>query len=363
MATNQAETKLDEQATSDAADDNLYFGGDPIENEDLGSPDEINSGVDSALGLPEDSDETPDPSEQPPEKPTSTEGDGEQPPEGEGEQPPEGESEKPSEGDHKPEPRIPKSRFDQGLAKKQAQIDALQAQLDQARQSTNEDGTPQFNMPEIKDFGERGKQLFDQVLDGNTDAATNALQELLGDVARDTATAVLEQVDSRVESKARQSKAVEGYDQVVSEIEADYPFLDNSEGNDAFDADAAGEVVALRDAYMQQGQTAAEALRKAVRLASIDNGWKALSAEEEPSGGKSAEGADPGKESDAQARARAERQETAVRKNTQAAQSTPPDSPPATHQDDGLPSISKLSDDEYFALPAAQRARLRGDVI
>lgn len=384
-------TRLDQSVLDQLGGrDEVFVGADSVEDEDLGDFEAINEGIESVFGI-EVADDDPDKntSEVPQDGETAADGEAEEEgstdPEAadetdaaesaadeadgtaaeeaekpeESEEPGAGKAEEPEEpeagkAEEPEEPWVPKARLDQMSKNYRQKIEALESQLKEMQQGMpDENGVPQIDVPEIENFDTRAKEIFDKALDGDLESATRGFRELMLETNRTAMAEVIKRVPELVEAKTSQAEKVRGYDDILTDVQTEYPFLDNSEGNESFDADATAEVIALRDAYMSNGMAAGAALRQAVDKLAKANDWTSAvqtrpATPPKPPAGETV---------------RQERREQSVRRAAKTEASTPKDAGPAQPESEGLPNVRKLSDEEYWALPEATRARLRGDVL
>ena len=122
------------------------------------------------------------------------------------------------------------------------------------------------------DFEQADQRYTDALYEGDTEKAQQIRAEIRAAERAEFERLAEEKAEARVmERLARQEQeqARSELEQVAAKITAKYSFLD-SDSADA-DADAIGEVVALRDVYMARGDSPAEALNKAAdRIAALN---------------------------------------------------------------------------------------------
>ena len=122
------------------------------------------------------------------------------------------------------------------------------------------------------DFEQADQRYTDALYEGDTEKARQIRAEIRAAERAEFERLAEEKAEARVmERLARQEQeqARSELEQVAAKITAKYSFLD-SDSADA-DADAIGEVVALRDVYMARGDSPAEALNKAAdRIAALN---------------------------------------------------------------------------------------------
>ena len=150
------------------------------------------------------------------------------------------------------EPMIPKSRFDEVLAKQKA----LQKKLDEAL-------APQIEKVEqAPDFDFEAKELEYQEMILNGEAKQAA--QLRADIRAAEKQTMMFEVQSQMGQTVQQSTESMQLQQKAAEIAEQYDIL--NESSPKYDEVKTQEVLDLRDAYILQGRTGAEALQKAVDL-------------------------------------------------------------------------------------------------
>jgi len=226
------------------------------------------------------------------------------------------------------EPMIPKSRFDEVLAKQKA----LQKQLDEAANPvTRIDKAPEY------DFDAKEVEYQEHILNGNAEEAVKLRKEIRAAEKQQMMFEVQNQMGQTVqqstEAIALQNKALE--------LQTAYPQLDENSGS--YDEVLTTEMMDLRDAFMIQGFSGADALDKAAKYLLPQKQQTAASA---PSPGQ---------------REVAQRKQVAnVSKKLQAAESQPP-TLKGKQKVEKKVDVNLLSSDEFEALPDETLRRMRGD--
>lgn len=237
--------------------------------------------------------------------------------------------EKPAEeGLAQKEPMIPKSRFDEVLAKQKA----LQKQLDEARAPKVEDVT---EAPEF-DFDAKEVEFANLLMEGETEKATKLRSEIRAAERQQ----LMYEMQAKMGQKVTQATEQEKLQAKAFELEAKYPEL--NQADPSFDQDKTNEVLELRDAYMSQGYTGADALDKSVKLI------MGVSVPEAPA-------ADPVQKDIVEKKKIAN-----TNKKVEAAQKQPPTMKGKNKVDQKV-DIRNMSVDEFDALPAETLRRMRGD--
>jgi hypothetical protein len=179
----------------------------------------------------------------------------------------------------------------------------------------------------------------------------------------------------RIESAATSARdraiAVEQVrlDMLIDSLEEKYPQL--VEGNDEYDEGLVEEISDLRSAFEAKGLASSDALKKAVKYALRDAGTGSSGAQidrDVEAAAKDADkaadkAADKGKKEAAAAARKAE----AVRRNLATAGKQPADLNKTPGLDShkagggGTDSVSKMTEEDFDALPEATKRKLRGD--
>ena len=225
------------------------------------------------------------------------------------------------------EPMIPKSRFDEVLQKQKA----LQKQLEEVQNPPLEaiKEAPEYN------FDEKEQEYQELVLNGESEKASSLRAEIR-DAEKQQ---MMFEMQSRMGQTVQQSNEATELQAKAVEIQKIYPMLDETSA--VYDEVKTQEVLDLRDAYMIQGRTGAEALQKAVDLlmpSPVD-----------------AKTPDPVEKKVAENKKVAN-----VTKKIEAAESQPPEMKGKNKTEKKI-DINTLSLDEFDALPPETLKRMRGD--
>ena len=248
-------------------------------------------------------------------------------------QPVEG-SEKSSDGQDKVKaPMVPKSRLDEVLAKNKA----MQKKLEEA---TAAEKAAAENAPEY-DFDAKEAQYQDHVLNGETEEATSLRNEIRN-AEKDQ---FMFEVQAKMGQTVQENQELSELHVKAAEIEQSFPFL--SENSPDFDADLQNEVVELRNAFITQGYTPADALGKATEYTLAVKKPEALGSAPKPD----TKAPDP---------AQTKQQEANVSKKLKAAEAQPPAMKGESKTEKKI-DLSVLSSEEFDALPAETLRRMRGD--
>ncbi|NVZ08012.1 hypothetical protein HW932_01900 [Allochromatium humboldtianum] len=313
--------------------ENLYVGGDPIEEDDL-------STLDRGDTLePSTEPEAPAPNAEPeaPEEVPSAESEAPEP-SAETQAPeeaPTGEAAVP-EG-LKPDHKIPKARFDEVNLKRKAAEARLQQLEEELARLKNPASAESF------DFDAKEEEYMAAVVDGEFAKAKAIRAEI-----RRAEQEALRAEAAKVKTEAVTQTQIElDFKNTVVELEAKYPAF-NSRA-ETFDEDATNEVLELHNAYMQMGKypTPSDSLRAAAELIALKYGVvvpQAPSPTTEPPAAPSKPVAD------------AKKKAAIAAAQPSIPQSGAPGIPSG-------PSIRTMSEEEFDALPESKKAELRGDLV
>ena len=235
------------------------------------------------------------------------------------------------EGLDKPkEPMIPKSRFDEVLAKQKA----LQKQLQEATNPVEKiESAPEY------DFSAKEIEYQEHILNGEAEKAA-ALRSEIREAERKT---MLFEVQQQMGQTVQQSTEAVDLQNKAIELQAAHPELDENSAN--YNADLTQEIMDLRDAFMIQGFSGADALDKAAKYVLPP----APVVAETPA-------PTPGQEEVTQRKKVAN-----TNKKLAAAESQPPTMKTGKQKVEKKVDISLLSADEFEALPDETLRRMRGD--
>lgn len=237
---------------------------------------------------------------------------------------------------------VPHARFNEvneALKLERAERLRLEEELARARGGQQaqhqEPQQPEQRAPEF-DFKAARKQLREAIYEGDDEQAEQIEEEIerqtelkQARIAEQRARELLEQRASEQQQKDAQ-KAVQT---VVAEAYETYPFLDIASPEAS--QDAIDEVVALRDLYISRGKSAAQAIAEAV--AKIGPRY-----------------------SDAQPRK--QDRSSAIEQNLERERRIPPSMPGVGERARKI-DYSNLSEDEFDALPEAEKRKARGDFV
>ena len=263
------------------------------------------------------------------------------------------------------EVRIPKSRFDEQVAKERERAEAAERRAAEAEARLNaqqpKEEKPDPVSTKVDDLEARIEALQDKrdgfLVDGNTEKAAEVRREIrvLEKELREVERGALRQEAEQIAARRMEAQTAEQLiDTVVSKLESEFPVL-NKESDD-FDPRMVNFVLAEQQRLITELKlTPHEALQRAGKETMELFGHK-------PAGSKVDREEKP--ETPAEKRQREARAKVA---DTVARQ-------PASLKDAGLDSdkagqgkvdldVNKLTEAEFNALPAAELAKLRGDFV
>ena len=232
----------------------------------------------------------------------------------------------PEEIDEPKEPMIPKSRFDEVLAKQKALAKKLE-EVTNPVQTISE--SPEY------DFDAKEIEYQEHVLNGESQKATSLRKE----IRQAEKEQMMFEVQNQMGKTVEQSTEVMALQTKAAELATKYPEL--NETHASFDEVKTQEVLDLRDAFMVQGFSGADALDKASKYVMGS-----------PVAAPTAPKVDP---------QIAQKKKVAnTTKKLQAAESQPP-ALKGKNKVEKKVDVDLLSSDEFNALPDETLRRMRGD--
>ncbi|HBO2628177.1 TPA: hypothetical protein L4I13_003572 [Pseudomonas aeruginosa] len=241
---------------------------------------------------------------------------------------------------------VPHARFNEvneTLKSERAARLALEEELARTRGQVPPKQEQPNDGPKPYDFDAAEDRYNDAIMSGETDKAKAIRREIRQEEQKQFERAAEEKAAATYDARRQQDekKAAErALQDVAKQAYEDYPFL-NDQG-EAPNEDAIEMVVAVRDANMRKGMDAADALRKAVAKVGP------MFSEKKPA-----------KDDDPEKRSARER---VIQRNLERERQIPP-------RDQGLGErsrvidYSKLSEEEFDALPDTEKRRARGDFL
>lgn len=248
------------------------------------------------------------------------------------------------EGD---EPKIPKSRFDDAVAKERTRAEAAERELAAIRQAQQQIQRGVDLDKLVQQVSELRAKEHDALIDGDKKSAA----ELAGQIDTLNRQIAVEQARDMSAAAREQAREEIRWDLTVERIEEQYPAL--NERSDEFDQDLTDDVVDKMNGIMaRERMPRSQALLKAVqsvmriRSTPVEENQKGL---------------DRGKQQD--------RKEAAVAKNLDAAKRQPASMKTAGADSDKYgqnsptPAASDMTFEEFKALPESTKAKMRGDFV
>ena len=229
---------------------------------------------------------------------------------------------------------IPKRRLDDVVAKqRKAEQEAAELRKELAEALAKAEAIPAIDILALS------KMRNEATLDGDLDKAAQ-IDKQIYEASKQVASEPIdmEALESRVEAKM-ELKAT------LTSVFEEYPQLDTD--SDSFDEELNSEALVFQSAYLHQGYSPAEAVRRAANAAIRVVRPELLAATEAP-------------------KVAAKARKTNVKGNVDASNAQPPkmnqgESGGKTSSE--MIDINKLTDEEFDALPEATRARMRGDLV
>ena len=229
---------------------------------------------------------------------------------------------------------IPKRRLDDVVAKqRKAEQEAAELRKELAEALAKAEAIPAIDILALS------KQRSEATLDGDLEKAAQIDKQIYEASKQVAAEPIdMEALESRVEAKM-ELKAT------LTSVFEEYPQLDTD--SDSFDEELNSEALVFQSAYLHQGYSPAEAVRRAANAAIRVVRPELLAATEAP-------------------KVAAKARKTNVKGNVDASNAQPPK---MTQGESGgktsseMIDITKLTDEEFDALPEATRARMRGDLV
>lgn len=245
------------------------------------------------------------------------------------------------EEEHKTEARIPKARFDEVNARmKQAEAEkqALEAQLRALQQPQAAPAAKEPTQAGQVDINAAEDAYLEALRQGDAARARQIRVAINAHIQQQAENAAIEKVTATLSQRETESSLVK----VANESIEKYPFL-NADSEHA-NEEAIAEVVEWRDYYASKGLRADQALQKAVAKIVPMYAPKAKEPEPEPEPKIDTRGKE------------------AIQRNALAANAQPaPLAGVGERASKARYDVSKMTEDEFDALPASEKKRLRGD--
>jgi hypothetical protein len=236
-------------------------------------------------------------------------------------------------------PMIPKARFDEVNTRRKAlaeENERLKAELAVRTQAPEPSAPP----APAYDFTSKEKEYMEAVLDGDTDKAL-AIRGEIRQAEFQQITLQVQQSVPRPDEVVALSQQQVAQQSALEEVNAAYPVFDPTADN--FDADLTEEAVAIAKGFIEfRGMDFPSAIRKAADQVARLNGIAASTA--------------------ASAAPKAPTPKDVASKIERATQQ-PPTAPVSQVPEEPTTDVMNLTEEEFEKLPAATKARLRGDFM
>lgn len=246
----------------------------------------------------------------------------------------------PEEDEHKAEARIPKARFDEVNARMKKAEEERRALEERLRALEGQQVPKAEAKPAEQGFDMEGAEAayLQALQQGDAKAAQQIRSAINTAIQQEAVKAATERLSVELTKRDTESSLLA----VANESITKYPFL-NTESDEA-DEQAIGEVVEWRDFYASKGMRADLALQKAVDKIAPMYAPKKAKAEPAPEPKE-----DP-------------RPKEAVKRNAMAANAQPAiPNGVGERASKARYDVNNMTDEEFEALPASEKKRLRGD--
>ena len=247
-----------------------------------------------------------------------------------------------------PEPKqsghIPKSRFDEVIAERNAERERS-AELErriQALEASNKPKEAEAPKVEVKDVDALELEYANLMLEGEVEKAVKLRGQINAEIRRQAEDAADQRAAQR-EAAQTQKAITNELQATANQIEKDYPYLSTEEGEMVVP-----QITALRDAYIAKGMKPAEALRKAADFIAprFDPDPKQDDKDEEK----------PEAKKDTRAAA-------AIARGIKDSAAQPPQMSGVGNRsmDTVKRDVNGMSEEEFDALPESEKRKMRGD--
>lgn len=228
---------------------------------------------------------------------------------------------------------IPKRRLDDVVAKqRKAENEAAELRKELAEVRAAADAAPDVDILELSE------RKSTALLDGDLKESARLEKQMLDSYRQPVAEVIdMDALEARVEAKLELKSTLET-------VFTEFPQLDTD--SDQFDEDLNSEAVVFQQAYINQGYSPAEAVRRAANAAIRVVRPELLSPKE--------------------VKPTAKPRKTNIKGNIEASNAQPPkmnQGESGGKSSSEMIDINKLTDEEFDALPEATRARMRGDLV
>lgn len=261
-----------------------------------------------------------------------------------------------AEKDTEKDVRIPKARFDEAVNKEREAREAAERRAQEAERKLAESAANKTAVEEIERIEGEVEALEvkyqELLLDGNTAEAAKVMKQIRL-AERQIATA---EAESRAQATTARAIEADRLEAAIARLESDYPEFNTQ--SETYDEDLVGLVLAKQRTLMQEGMSPSAALTKAGK----DVAGRFLKKQ-----GETKEVKDDSKGLAAAAK-QDDRKKEAVAKAIETQNAQPASTKEVGLDSDklgekGLPDVTKLTADEFEALPESTKARLMGNLV
>lgn len=250
------------------------------------------------------------------------------------------------------EARIPKERFDEAVGKEREAREAaerraaeLERQLQMREKQERNENTALAYEAEIEKLESQHAEL---LLDGNVAEATKVMRQIRT-MERQIAVA---EAEERAATRTAQALESDRMQATIARIEATHPEMNPQ--SEVYDQDLIDLVLTKQRGFVEQGLSPSQAIEKAASYVA-DRFLKKAAPEVSP------KGLEAGRKEDG-------RKQQAVEKALAVQQAQPSSVKEVGMDSDklgekGLPDVSRMTADEFAALPEATQARLMGNLV
>jgi len=250
--------------------------------------------------------------------------------------------------------RIPKSRFDEAVNKEREAREAAERRAQEAERKLAESTVQKSVVQEIERIEGEVEALEvkyqELLLDGNTAEAAKVMKQIRL-AERQIATT---EAESRAQATTAKAIEADRLEVAIARLESEHPEFNTQSEN--YDEDLVGLVLTKQRTLIQEGMSPSAALTKAGK----DVAERFLKRDEAP---------EPKKEEGLGAAAKPDdRKKEAVAKAIETQNAQAPSTKEVGLDSDklgekGLPDVTKLSVEEFDALPESTKARLMGNLV
>jgi hypothetical protein len=247
----------------------------------------------------------------------------------------------PEAHENKQPAHIPKSRFDEVIAERNAERERS-AELERRLQALEAAGKPkEAEAPKVeaKDVDALELEYANLMLEGDVEKAVKLRGQINAEIRRQAEDAADQRASAR-EAAQTQKAITNELQATANQIEQDYPYLSTPDGELVVP-----QITALRDTYIAKGMKPAEALRKAADF---------IAPRFDPEPKQDDEKPEPKKDARAAA---------AIARGIKDSAAQPPQMSGVGNRsmDTVKRDVNRMSEEEFDALPESEKRKMRGD--